>query len=78
MLSMRQQDLGNNIIEVLKDLDNYPDHSVEDVLPKNEEFEFNAYGALLYWDEAEQRMAPTGLSLSEDVLEYRTDSARGL
>lgn len=85
MLSMRQMDLAAKILEVMNDLDNYPDYVPEDVLPEpyydesgeNVSWRFTADGTLQAIADATGDWTYAG-HVSDEVWEYRTKPARGL
>lgn len=78
MLSMTQMDMARNILEVMNDTENYPDHSPADVLPESH---YEESGEGVSWrftkDGILQAIAnPTGEwayagHLSDEIWEYR-------
>jgi hypothetical protein len=85
MLTMTQMDLAGNIIRVMEDVENYPDHSPADVLPdptydeggENASWRFTEDGVLQTIDDATGDWAYAG-SVSDEAWEYRTNPARGI
>ncbi len=85
MLTMRQMDMAGNILQVMNDLDNYPDHDPGDVLleptydesGENVSWRFTEDGVLQTIDDATGEWAYAG-HVSDDVWAYRTNPARGI
>lgn len=82
MLTMTQMDMAGNIIRVMEDIENYPDHAPADVLPETTydesvSWRFTEDGVLQVIDDATGEWAFTG-SVSEDAWEYRRSPARGI
>ena len=85
MLTMMQMDLAKNIIRIMEDTENYPDHAPANVLPdptydesgENMSWRFTNDGVLQAVSDATGDWAYAG-ALDDDVWAYRTDPARGL
>lgn len=85
MLTMTQMDLAGNILRVMEDTEDYPDHAPADVLPEpaydesgeNVSWRFTDDGVLQTIDDATGDWAYAG-AVSDEAWEYRTQSAGGL
>lgn len=80
MLTMTQMHVAGNIIDVMNDLENYPDHAPADVLPDPTydesgecvSWRFTEDGVLQAIDDATGDWAYVG-SLDDDIWAYRKD-----